>query len=157
MFSFAVIFSQGNFANPQFFNAITWLKNSTPRNSTVLTVWSEGSVVEGFGNRTSYTDSVDTGQNATKIYAFSRFLFTNEYNFSYLSEVSPNYLLLRSYFLGSAQPLEVEGGLSNVALNKTNLYLLLNNSNSTIIGNSATLIKVYTNNDTTIYKVIPTP
>ncbi len=45
--------SQADGINPQFLDAMTWMKGNTPSNSTVVAVWPDGSVVEAWGNRTS--------------------------------------------------------------------------------------------------------
>ena len=37
--------------NPQFIQALAWMYNNTPSNSVVLTLWPDGSVVEGVAQR----------------------------------------------------------------------------------------------------------
>ena len=136
-----------------FQSAILWVRSSTPPNSTFLIEWQEGSVIESLANRTVYVDSVDKGQNATEIYNLSRFLFTKGYNFTYLREVKPNYLMLRYAWYNESYGLEIEGNLTNVSINSTNMHLLLNNSNSSVENAGIVLEKVFSNNDTVIYKV----
>ena len=74
--------TQADGINPSFLQAMVWLKNNSPQNATVFTKWPDGSVVEAWANRTSYVDSVG-GENATRIYLLSSFLFntTNDQNF----------------------------------------------------------------------------
>lgn len=136
-----------------FQSAISWVRSNTPTNSTFLTEWQEGSVIESLANRTVYVDSVDKGQNATEIYNLSRFIFAKGYNFTYLRAVRPNYLLLRYAWYNESHGLEIEGNLTNVSINSTNMHLLLNNTNSSIENAGVVLDKVFSNNDTVIYKV----
>ena len=64
---------QADQLNPQFFSALQWFKANTPANAVALTLWPDGSVVEGVANRTSVTDSVGS-QNYTKADAFAVWL-----------------------------------------------------------------------------------
>jgi hypothetical protein len=103
----------GDGINRQFLNAAAWMKSNTPANATVLTLWPDGSVVEGWGNRTSYTDSVGGEENG-RIGGFSRFLAGSQLNASYLYRIGkPQYLLVRYFWLSEAQPIAYEGGISN--------------------------------------------
>ena len=53
----------------QTLTGMNWISKNTPNNSIFLTFWTEGSLIEGWGNRTSVIDSVGS-QNATKISNF---------------------------------------------------------------------------------------
>ena len=99
-------FSQADFINPYFLSAATWLRNNTPANSVVLTLWPDGSVVEGWGNRTSVTDSVGS-QNATKADLFAKWLLNPNPDPGFLeSSINgrPNYLLVRNIWLEALAP-----------------------------------------------------
>ena len=119
-----------------------------------MTQWEDGSLVEGMANRTTYIDSVDNGQNSTKIYYFNRFLFADKYNFTFLAGTKPDYFLFRRIWKNYSTSEEVEANLTNVNLNDTNLDLFIS-SNATIInGTGAGLVMLYRNNDSTVYKVV---
>lgn len=161
--SAATIITQPNSSNAtsQFLNATSWLKNNTNKSSTVLTEWADGSLVEALANRTSYMDSVDAGQGtgdpalAAKAYNFSRFIYGNEYNFSFLNYSKPDYLLIRQIWVYKySKAYEEEGNLSNVSLNDTNLHLFFTSNETTINSSGVSLTRVFGNNDTVIYKVI---
>lgn len=101
--------SQADGINPAFLTAMTWLKNNTPANATVLALWPDGSVVEGWGNRTSYMDSVG-GENPDRIYYFARYLENTTPDTQYLYSIGkPEYLLARQYWLTELQGLVAEG------------------------------------------------
>jgi hypothetical protein len=161
--SFLAVYGQGNVSNatPQFLNASGWLRNNTPSTSKIMTDWMDGSLVEALANRTSFSDSVDTGQrngNTTpviRIYNFSKFLFAGARNFSFLNSTRPDYLLVRrGWNPVFIHAFEDEANVGNVSLGATNIYLLLNESAPTINGNGANLVRVYKNNDTIIYRVM---
>lgn len=101
--------AQADGINPQFLSAMSWMKNNTPSNSLVLALWPDGSVVEGWANRTSYIDSVG-GENGSRIYPFAKFLIANNSDTSYLYNISkPNYLVVRSFWLSELSGLITEG------------------------------------------------
>ncbi len=105
----------GGLITQKFLNAVTWMKNNLNNNSTVLTLWSEGSVVEGWGNLTSITDSVGA-QNGTKIDAFSNWLFNDNQNLSFIYSKyanKPEYLLVRNVWLMETAGLFLETGINN--------------------------------------------
>ncbi len=108
-------FSQADFINPMFLNATSWLKANTLANSTVLTLWPDGSVVEGWGNRTSVTDSVGS-QNASKADPFAAWLLNSSADPQFLeSSINgrPDYLLVRNIWLEESQGIFIESGLSS--------------------------------------------
>lgn len=133
-------------------SAMNWISNNTAQNSTFLTLWQDGSLIEGVANRTSYTDSV-VGLNGSKALNFSIFLFQPATNLSYLAKVNPDYLLIRYYWLNITYGLKLESPtLINKSINGTNLQLLEGFPLS-VTGNGITLTRVFSNNGAAIYKV----
>ncbi len=106
---------QADSINPQFIGALRWLKANSPTNSVVLTLWPDGSVVEGVANRTSVTDSVGS-ENGTKATPFAAWLFntSDEPNFLTNKKLTgmPNYLLVRSTWLAETQGIYTEANIS---------------------------------------------
>lgn len=101
--------SQADGINPSFLSAMSWLKSNTASNATVLALWPDGSVVEGWGNRTSYMDSVG-GENGVRIYYFARYLVNNTPDSKYLYGIGkPQYLVARQYWLTELAGLIAEG------------------------------------------------
>ncbi len=93
--------SQADLLNQQFFSAMSWMKNNTPGNAVVLTLWPDGSVVEGLANRTSVTDSVGS-QNYVKADAFALWLLNQSDDPGFLTgnlSDRPGYLLVRSSWM----------------------------------------------------------
>ncbi len=93
--------TQADLLNPQFFSALAWLKNNTANSSVVLTLWPDGSVVEGIANRTSVTDSVGS-QNYIKADAFALWLLNSSDDPQFLTgnlSSRPNYLLVRNAWM----------------------------------------------------------
>jgi asparagine N-glycosylation enzyme membrane subunit Stt3 len=162
IFSVGTVLTQGNpnLVTPQFLNATSWLKNNTPGPSTVMTMWMDGSLVEALANRTVYVDSVNWGQNTgnlsnvNKIYNFSKFLFADSGNFTFLDSTRPDYLLVRENWITAySGALEYEANVTNVSINETNLYLFLKSNDTVIRSGNVILTRVYGNNDTIIYRV----
>ncbi len=107
--------AQADNINPGFLSAMAWMYNNTPKNATVLDLWPDGSVVEGWAQRTSYTDSVG-GQNDTRIYNFSRWLFSNTPDPSFLINASmPQYFVVRNYWYYELGGIAVEGNITNAS------------------------------------------
>ncbi len=93
--------TQADLLNPQFFSALAWMRNNTPGNSVVLTLWPDGSVVEGLANRTSVTDSVGS-QNYIKADAFALWLLNSSDDPQFLTgnmSNRPDYLLVRNAWM----------------------------------------------------------
>ncbi len=110
--------SQADSINPSFLGALQWLKANSPSNSVVLTLWPDGSVVEGVANRTSVTDSVGS-QNGTKMTPFAAWLLNSSSDPSFLTSRitgKPNYLLVRSTWLIETQGIYTE---ANITANQT--------------------------------------
>ncbi|MGC8675896.1 MAG: hypothetical protein ACP5T3_00045 [Candidatus Micrarchaeia archaeon] len=98
--------------NPPVVQALSWLKNNSASNSVVLTLWPDGSLVEGIANRTSVTNSVGS-QNASKADPFARWLFNSSPDGAFLlSPINgkPNYLLVRYAWLVETGGIYTESG-----------------------------------------------
>jgi hypothetical protein len=105
--------AQADGINPSFLAAMTWMKANTAANATVLALWPDGSVVEGWANRTSYMDSVG-GENGERIYAFAQWLANDTPDTQYLSGIgNPQYIVARQYWLTELQGLIAEGQPAN--------------------------------------------
>ncbi len=107
--------SQADGINPQFLSAMSWLKNNTASNATVLAVWPDGSVVEGWADRTSVMDSVG-GQNSTRIAGFSNFILNTSPDTQYLYAMDkPQYLVARGYWYAELAGIAQEGSITNAS------------------------------------------
>ncbi|MDE1851651.1 MAG: glycosyltransferase family 39 protein [Candidatus Micrarchaeota archaeon] len=119
--------------NGRLLEAMQWMRNNTPTNATVAAVWTDGSVVEGWANRTSYLDSVG-GENGTKIAPFNRWLFNTSNATDFLYSIGkPDYLVSRTFWYAELQGLFFEAGLTNVTPYS---YQTLTDLNRTIINNT---------------------
>ncbi len=152
--------TQADNINPTFIGALTWFNQNSAPNATVLTLWPDGSVIEGVANRTSVTDSVGS-QNASKAYPFASWLFDSNPDSQFLiSNVSgkPQYLLVRYSWLyetsGIFTEAQINGTLSNYYSylpfdnlsgnsNSTQTNIIFRNSYNNII--VETTIKHYSN------------
>jgi hypothetical protein len=107
--------TQADGINPQFLQAMAWMRNNTPTNSTVLTMWPDGSVVEAWAHRQSYTDSVG-GENGSRIYPFAHFLFErNASSLSYIEKVHPDYIVVRTFWFDELGGVADEGLVKNAS------------------------------------------
>lgn len=100
--------------DPQFISALAWFKNNSASNSVVLTLWPDGSLVEGVANRTSVTDSVGS-QNATKAGPFAEWLFNSSPNPGFLTSSfngRPDYLLVRTTWMLETGGIFTESGIN---------------------------------------------
>ncbi len=101
--------------NPSLYSAMGWLKNNSATNSVVLTLWPDGSVVEGVANRTSVMDSVGS-QNAQKSDIFAAWLFNSSSDPGFIANKlisNPNYLVVRYvWLLGESVGIFQESGLN---------------------------------------------
>ena len=116
--------AQADNINPSMISALQWLKGSAPTNSVVLTLWPDGSVVEGVANLTSVTDSVGS-QNATKGDTFAAWLLNTTPDPQFLlSSINgkPNYLYARYTWMNELGGIYTE---SNLSTNESGLYGLL--------------------------------
>ncbi len=113
--------AQADGINPQFLTAMSWLKDNTAANATVLAVWPDGSVVEGWANRTSVMDSVG-GQNATRIAGFANFILNTSPDAQYLYAMDrPQYLVARGYWYAELAGIALEGNITNASAYGFNL------------------------------------
>ena len=134
---------------------LDWVQNNTASNSTFLTEWDDGSAIEAWGSRQSYTDSVG-GENGIKIAQFSDFLAQPAGNFSYLAQVKPNYLLVRNYWSQQINSILIQGNLSTTTpLRGSNFNLLINETPNQTSSTNGTIVlkKVYEEYNNTIYSV----
>lgn len=120
--------------NSQLFSAMGWLKNNSANSSVVLTLWPDGSVVEGVANRTSITDSVGS-QNAQLSDAFANWILNSSNDPQFLTgnlSDYPNYLVVRYVWLyGESQGIFEESGL-NTSLESGYAFAPLNQFNEYI-------------------------
>jgi len=114
---YSVTLIQADNINPTFVSALGWIHNNTAPNSVILTLWPDGSVVEGIANRTSVTDSVGS-QNRSKADPFAAWIFNSSSDGRFLTSSingKPDYLLVRYTWL-----LETSGIYTEAQFNATN-------------------------------------
>ncbi|MDE1849822.1 MAG: hypothetical protein KGI00_03785, partial [Candidatus Micrarchaeota archaeon] len=134
--------------NSQFLDAMQWMRSNTPANSTVAAVWTDGSVIEGWANRTSYVDSVG-GENGTRIEPFNRWLFNTSNDTSFLYSIGrPDYLVSRVFWYAELQGLYVEANLTNIT---AYTYATLTSLNRTEV-NGTTYYRFSSGNNTNGYR-----
>ena len=122
---------QADDINPLFLQAMTWLKTNTPSNATVLSVWPDGSVIEGWANRTSVMDSVG-GQNSQLIAGFANFILNDSPDVQYLYAVhKPQYLVARGYWYSEFAGIAQEGNVTNATAYGYNALTGINITNVT--------------------------
>jgi asparagine N-glycosylation enzyme membrane subunit Stt3 len=120
--------TQADGVNAQFLQAMAWMRNNTPANATVWAIWPDGSVVEGWANRTSYMDSVG-GENGGRIYYSARFLFNTSEDAQYLYSIGkPQYIVARNFWYQELGGLAVEGNITNASAYG---YAMMNSLNIT--------------------------
>ncbi|MDE1851679.1 MAG: hypothetical protein KGH69_03255 [Candidatus Micrarchaeota archaeon] len=113
--------------NGDFIRALQWMSLNTPPSSVVLTIWPDGSVVEGIANRTSVTDSVGAQRNMTAG-PFATWILNQTSDGQFLlgsSAGRPDYLLARSTWLLETSGIFTESGL-NRSLAQSYGYSVLN-------------------------------
>jgi asparagine N-glycosylation enzyme membrane subunit Stt3 len=156
--------------NPQFMQAMSWISHNTSKNATFLTLWDDGSVIEGAGNRTSKTDSV-AGATTPDILGFDNWLVSNSPP-TYIIATKPDYLVVRKYWLQEYNGILFDSSYYNfsnqtfysntIDFNMTNLdkleYCSWGSFANAITATSCNftgvkLQEVYLNNDTIIDKV----
>lgn len=103
---------QADGINQAFLNATAWIRVNTPTNATFLTLWPDGSVVEGWGQRQSVSDSVG-GQGNISVTEFPVFLFNTSLDVSYIEKVHPDYLLVRGFWFQESGGIAQEGSIQN--------------------------------------------
>ncbi len=107
---------QADGINPYFLQAMVWLSQNTPQNATVLPLWPDGSVVEGWGNRQAFMDSVG-GENGTRILQFGQFLFNTSPDQNYLinNAYKPDYILVRNFWFDELGGIAIEANITNLS------------------------------------------
>ena len=142
--------------NNQTLNGIKWLSSNTSANSIILTLWTEGSIVEGWGNRTSVIDSVGS-QNISKITTFYNWLINDSNSteiFYNKSMGSPDYLLVRYYWMNFLPEIYNTLNISNERIYTMNYKNINSNFNGTEYefldpyNKTATLLKPNNKNNT---------
>lgn len=112
---FSANISPADSMNPQLYAGLGWLKNNSAPSSVILTLWPDGSVVEGVANRTSVMDSVGS-QNSVKSDIFANWLFNSSDDPGLLTgnvTGRPNYLVVRYVWLyGETVGIFEESGLN---------------------------------------------
>jgi hypothetical protein len=107
---------QADGINPYFLQAAAWFTNNTPSDSTVLALWPDGSVIEGWGNRQSYLDSVG-GELYDHIVENSQFILNGTPDVKYLYSVGrPDYLIVRTYWLAELGGIAIEANITDTSL-----------------------------------------
>ncbi len=140
--SYSVVFAyvqmissgQADGINPSFLSAMGWLRSNTPSNATVLAVWPDGSVIEGWAHRQSSTDSVN-GQNPILIKGFANFILNDTPDTSYLTNTThrPEYFVVRYYWLN-----EYGGLLLETGMNSTSGYVIYQFQGASVASSTAT-------------------
>ena len=143
---FIAILQPADYLNPSFTTALSWMKNNTAANATVLTLWPDGSLVEGVASRESYSDSV-ISLGAKYTLSFEDMLYAKAGNYSYLQSVRPDYILVRRSWLNETPGILIEINQSlNTSYNGTDLQQLTDGA--------APYPIVFKNNDTIIYQLV---
>ena len=131
---------------PQLISSMNWIRIHTPKNATFLTSWPDGSLIESIGQRQSWSDSI---QGLSYGQSFGRFLYARSGNFTYLENISPNYILVQSNFLNQTAAFASEANISSPTINGSNIQALLNNSY-----NNSFFKDIYSQNGIIIFRVI---
>jgi len=141
---FVATLQPADFLNQQFISALSWMKNNTATNATVLTLWPDGSLVEGVADRESYSDSI-MGQSTPYVVGFEKMLYAKAGNYSYIQSIKPSYLLVRRVWLNETIGILIQINRPlNTTYNGTDLQQLVNGT--------APFPIVFRNNDSIIYK-----
>jgi len=145
-YSYSQALVQADDINPTFLSALNWVRNNTPANSVFLTLWPDGSVIEGWANRTSVTDSVGS-QNASKADPFALWLYNSSPDGQFLlSNINgkPDYLLVRYSWLLETEGIFIESGI-NASLSQLYSYTAFTGLNEQM--NQSSQIFTFTNNN----------
>ena len=145
-YSYSQALVQADAINPTFLSALNWVRNNTPANSVFLTLWPDGSVIEGWANRTSVTDSVGS-QNASKADPFALWLYNSSPDGQFLlSNINgkPDYLLVRYSWLLETEGIFIESGISD-SLSQLYSYTAFTGLNEQV--NQSAQIFTFTNNN----------
>ncbi len=77
----------------QFHRELYWIVNNTPKNATFLNFDGDGTAIQYWANRTTYSDT-NYADNQTVVNDYYSFLYARAGNFSYLNQIKPDYLLI---------------------------------------------------------------
>ena len=77
----------------QFHRELIWIVNNTPKNATFLNFNGDGTAIQYWTNRTTYSDT-NYADNQTVVNDYYSFLYARAGNFSYLNQIKPDYLLI---------------------------------------------------------------
>lgn len=135
---------------PEYHSTMLWIANNTAQNATFLTWAGDGTPLEYWANRTSYSDT-NIGDYPLVITQFQQFLFAQALNFSYLDAVHPDYLLVNHYWIMNG--LQYLDNYTNRSINGTNLQLIEQGYAMITSYNGTDLMLVYDQNGTAIYRV----
>ena len=128
--------TQADGINPLFLQAVTWLRGNTPSNATVLALWPDGSVVEGWGNRRSYLDSVG-GELTNHIINNSQFVMNSTTDQQYLYSIGkPDYLIVRDYWFAELDGIALEANIPSSIIGNYGYNQLIGNRISQPSSNS---------------------
>ena len=106
---------QADSLDPAFFTALQWFGANSPQNASVLTLWPDGSVVEGVSNRTAVMDSVGS-QNASKADPFAAWLLNASDDPQFLTGRymdRPSYFLVRNTWMSETGGIFTEASVTN--------------------------------------------
>ena len=112
---------QADSLDPAFFSALQWFGANSPQNASVLTLWPDGSVVEGIANRSVVTDSVGS-QNSIEADAFAAWLLNSSADSGFMTGTYAHkvgYLLVRNTWLSETGGIYTEANASNPTFTPT--------------------------------------
>ncbi|MDE1762317.1 MAG: hypothetical protein KGH78_03960, partial [Candidatus Micrarchaeota archaeon] len=111
---YASSITQADSINYGFISAMQWMGSNTPSNSVALTLWPDGSVVEGVANRTSITDSVGSQKYwIANPFAVWMFNSSKDPQFMLLNISSrPDYMVARYSWFAETSGIYLESGLN---------------------------------------------
>ncbi len=145
---------QADSINPQFISALQWFGQNSPSNASVLTLWPDGSVVEGVANRKVVTDSVGS-ENGSKATPFATWLFNSTPDTKFLTgplSGKPGYILVRSTWLIETQGIYTESTLNPANVSDFGFQPLYSYSEQTV--NATTRRIVFSGSGTYSYPYI---
>ena len=141
-----------DYQTPAMMQTLAWIRNNTPQNSTFLSLWPDGSLIEGIAYRDAYSDSMAAAGMGYQ--EFPDFLYARLGNLSYIEQVRPDYVWIRKCLLLENSSVKQMGNLStNTSLNLTNFLSLEEGTNITATDLKVSLMYIYNNSDGYLYKV----
>lgn len=140
---------------PPFFEALQWLRNSTPPTATVFSQWSDGAAIEAVASRQVYANAWSAHDGP--ILNVSSFLLGQ--NATALSQVRPDYVVVRYLWFSpnGYKDIAADGHFDPPAFyQRTNFYTLLYHCAPVCAIDNVTFVEQFANKDTIIYKAIYT-